>query len=140
MLLTLNNGDVKEIIISKFDALDGWDIQHRYTDFVMSTDKYHRRAFTLEILSYAKVKISTELLPLSTDALINNHIQSWDKVKELFEAVLIENGIDPDNHAEKPHYWANAGAEMAISFIAEASKLMGPAMAFIEERNKAEKE
>jgi len=67
-------------------------------------------------------------IPLTTDALIDNHLQTWENIKAVFEEVLRLNGIDPKTHADKTHYWANAGAEMALAFIAEASKLMGPAM------------
>ncbi len=126
--ITVPSGEKKYIKIALFAALDGWDIQAKFVEFAASTDRQLRREFTLEILSYAKV-ISGEMeIPLTTDALIDNHLQTWQNIEALFEEVLSLNGIDPKTHADKTHYWANAGAEMALAFIAEASKLMGPAM------------
>lgn len=126
--VSLPNGDTKPIEVSLFAALDGWDIQARFLEFAASTDRKVRRDFTLEVLSYAKVIVGDTKIPLKTDALIDNHLQTWQNIESVFEEVLVRNGIDPKVHADKTHYWANAGAEMAIAFIAEAAKLMGPAM------------
>lgn len=122
------NGTVKQITIEHFSALDGWDIQRKFIEFAASTDRHTRRTYTLEVLSYAKISVGDNMLPFSTDALIDNHLETWENVEKVFEAVLMENGINPNTHADKPHYWASAGAEMAVAFIAEASKLIGPAM------------
>jgi hypothetical protein len=128
LTITVPSGEKKYIKISLFAALDGWDIQAKFVEFAASIDRHLRRDFTLEILSYAKV-ISGEMeIPLTTDALIDNHLQTWPNIEAVFEEVLRLNGIDPKTHADRTHYWANAGAEMALAFIAEAAKLMGPAM------------
>ena len=71
-------------------------------------------------------------LPLSTDALINNHLGSWENVRDVFEEILRQNGIDPKTHADNPNYWAKAGAEMATSFIAATSDLLGPALSMLK--------
>jgi hypothetical protein len=126
--ITQESGQTRLIEIRKFAALDGWDIQQRFIEFATSMDKAFRREFTLEVLSYATVIVGESKLPLTTDALIDNHLQTWENVQKLFEEILIINGIDPKTHADKPMFWSNAGAEMAISFIAEASKLIGPAL------------
>lgn len=119
----------KSIAIGKFPAMDGWDIQERFITFAASHDKDFRREYTLEVLAYAHVDLPNGTkLPLSTDALINNHLGTWENVKEVFEEVLKQNGINPSTHADKPNYWSNAGAEMATSFIAAASELIKPAM------------
>jgi len=123
-----SQGVAKRVIIDRFDALDGWDIQSRFRDFAASTDRAFKRAYTMEILSYATVEFNGMKLPLSTSALIDNHLETWSNIELVFNAILRDNGIDPDTHADKPAYWENAGAEMAISFIAEAAKLMGPAI------------
>ncbi len=126
--INMPNGDQKSIKIGFFKALDGWDIQMEFVAFAATTDRTLKRAFTLEVLSYAKVMIGDMEIPLLTDALIDNHLQSWENVQKVFEEVLMQNGIDPKTHADKPIYWSNAGAEMAMAFIAEATTLIGPAM------------
>lgn len=134
------SGETKFIRILKFAALDGWDIQAKFIEFAASTDREMRREFTMEVLSYAKVMSGEMEIPLSTSALIDNHLQTWPNIEAVFEEVLMVNGIDPKTHADKTHYWANAGAEMALAFIAEASKLMGPAMEAYERGITAQKE
>lgn len=126
--VTLPNGEIKNVDISLFAALDGWDIQAKFLEFAATTDRQIRRAFTLEVLSYARIIIGELSIPLTTDALIDNHLQTWQNIESVFHEILVLNGIDPKTHADKTHYWADAGAEMAVSFIAEAAKLMGPAM------------
>lgn len=122
-------GEVKNIRINHMPALDGWDIQQRFVEFAASHDKDHRKAFTIEVLAYATVIISSEVqLPLTTAALIDNHLCSWQNLQRVFEEVLLHNGIDPKTHADQPHYWSKAGAEMATSFIAEVTQLLGPAL------------
>lgn len=125
---------VREIAIEKFPAMDGWDIQERFIRFAASTDKEFRREYTLEVLSYAKVVMKDGGdLPLSTDALINNHLGSWENVRTVFEEILRQNGIDPKTHADTPHYWSEAGHQMAVAFIAAASELIGPALSMAQQ-------
>lgn len=123
------HGRCTQVVVSHFPPLDGWDIQGRFRDFAASKDAAFKRAYTMEILSYATLQFDDgRTLPLSTGALIDNHLESWQNVMLVFEAVLKHNGIDPSTHADKPTYWEEAGALMAISFIAEATKLFGPAI------------
>lgn len=136
--IVVGNG-MRTIAIEKFPAMDGWDIQEKFVRFVAATDKEFRREYTLEVLSYAKVvQEDGGNLPLSTDALINNHLGSWENVRTVFEEVLMQNGIDPKKHADNPHYWSAAGHEMATAFLAAASEMMGPALAMMVANNKAE--
>jgi hypothetical protein len=129
------DGTIRNIRIDFFKALDGWNISQEFLTFAASLDKEYRKQFTLGILKYATlINDGGVELPLITEALIDNHLQSWENVQIVFEAVLLENGIDAQTHADKPAFWHNAGAEMAVSFIAEASKLFGPAMKILEER------
>jgi hypothetical protein len=130
IMLEITNaaGQTRQVKLSKFPALDGWEIQNQFVAFATAEDKDFRRMYTLEVLKYAVVVTDNGEIPLTTDALIDNHLQSWQNVQAVFEAVLMDNGINPKTHAEKPHYWADAGAEMAIAFIAEATKLMGPGL------------
>jgi hypothetical protein len=122
-------GQIKSISLEHFPPMDGWEIQNNFVRFAASTDKDFRRAYTMEILSYAKVMLDNDkTLPLTTNALIDNHLCDWKNVQIVFEETLRYNGIEPTSHANKSAFWSEAGAEMAISFIAEASKLMGPAL------------
>lgn len=130
MEITKNDGKKRNVIVNKFSALDGWDIQSDFVKFAASSDKDFRRAFTLRVLSYAKVMIDTNEFPLITDAMIDNHLQKWENVEAVFNAVLLENGIEADTHAMKTRFWSDAGAEIAISFMAEVSSLIGPALKF----------
>jgi hypothetical protein len=131
--ITTPTGDIKTIAIGLFPALEGWDIQQRFLEFAATNDKDVRTAYTLEVLTYANVvQTADRTLPLTTAALIDNHLGSWQNVKRVFEEVLIQNGIDPKTHADQPHYWSNAGNEMATAFIAEVSILLGPAFSQIQ--------
>src|SRR6202035_2436795 len=130
--ITNGSGQVRQIKITKFSAMDGWELQRKFIEFAASSDKEFRRQYTFEILAYATVVSNGQEIPLRTDALIDNHLEKWENVERVFEEVLLANGINPKTHADRPNYWASAGAEMAIAFIAEASKLMGPALQSID--------
>lgn len=133
--ITTPNGEVKTIVINQFPALDGWDIQQRFVEFAASHDKELRKAFTLEVLAYASVQLAADrFMPLTTAAIIDNHLCDWKNVQKVFEETLKQNGIDPATHADQPMYWAKAGAEMATSFIAECSNLLGPALKMMESK------
>lgn len=136
----LPDGKTNNILINFFPALDGWEIQSRFKDYVRSEDKEFKRAFTIEILSYSEVVLEEVTLPLKTSDLIQNHLRTWQNIQQIFEAVLRHNGIDPESHAEKAGYWDNVGKELAISFIAEATKLMAPAISMASVLNFPEKE
>ena len=125
--ITTPKGEAKDIAIRQMPALDGWEIQAKFLEFAASSDGDFRRNYTLEVLKYADVVNGERALPIATAALIENHLGSWQNVEKVFEEVLMQNGIDPKTHANKPHFWANAGVEMATSFIAEVAVLLGPA-------------
>lgn len=130
MIIELKDGTKREIIISKMGAMEGWEIQRRFIEFAMSKDSQFRVEFTMEVLSFAKVKQldSETLLPLATGAVIENHLQDWTNIEKVFNAVLIENDINPSTHAEKEHYWAQAGGELAAAFLQQTINLLGPLM------------
>ncbi len=129
-------GQTKHIELHHFGALDGWEIQMRFLDFAASQDKVFRRAYVMEVLEYAKLILGENAIPLSTDAVIDNHLQTWENIQLVFEAVLRHNGIDPSTHADKPHFWANAGAEMAVAFVSKAVDLLGPALSVMQKQEK----
>jgi hypothetical protein len=117
--ITHPKGAAKIVEIHKFPAMEGWKIQEQFTRFAVSDDKKFKRDYVFWVLTYAKViQKDGGQLPLSTDALINNHIGSWENIQKVFEAILIYNEIDPKTHAKRLHYWAKAGEEMAFSFMA----------------------
>ncbi len=126
--IKLPDGGSRTIEVGLFPALDGWDIQQRFVEFAASHDKSFRRAYTLEVLSYATAVNNGARIELKTDSIISNHLGDWKNVERVFEAVLENNGIDPKTHADRPVFWEKAGAEMATAFIAEVSRVMGPAI------------
>jgi hypothetical protein len=129
--ITLPDGKSNTVEIALIPALDGWDIQQRFVEFAASHDKDFRRAYTLEVLSYASVEVSKgTFIGLKTSAVIDSHLASWRNVEAVFEAVLIHNGIDPKTHADRPVFWEKAGAEMATSFVSEVTRILGPAIEF----------
>ena len=136
--VTLPSGEKKEVKIQLFSAMEGWTMQQRFIEFASSNDEALRREYTLDVLAFSKVVLDGTDIPLTTDALIDNHLRHWLVVKDLFEEILRRNGINPETHADKPDYWADAGARMAVSFIAEAAKLMGPAFSTFDKVVKQE--
>lgn len=136
MLEIKTSTGVRNIRIGNFAALDGWDIQHRFLAFAASTDKVERRTYVMEVLSHSSVMINgaSEPIPLNTVALINNHLETWPNIQAVFEATLRKNGIDPETHANKTRFWADAGEEMAMAFIAACSALIQPAMEMAEKK------
>lgn len=120
------------IELKKFPALEGWDIQREFKDFAASKDANYRRAYVMRVLSYALVIIDGTELPFKTDALIDNHLGTWENVQLVFESILSHNGIDAKTHADEPAYWTNAGYEMANAFLTRIYDQLGPALAMIQ--------
>jgi hypothetical protein len=120
--LSMPNGQTRRISIERFGAMDGWDIQERFVRFAASKDKVMRREYTMEVLRYAKVLTNDGgTLPLTTDALIDNHLGSWENIRDVFEEILRHNDIDPKEHCHRANFWADAGSDMATSFVAAVS-------------------
>jgi hypothetical protein len=128
MEIKIPGGLSRYIDILPFPALEGWDIQREFFDFAASTDTAFRRRYVLRVLQFAKVNIGDSVLPLSTDAVIDNHLGTWHNVELVFSAVLLANGIDPKTHADTPGYWEKVGGEMAVAFMARVGELIEPAL------------
>lgn len=126
----------KMIKANAFGAMEGWDLQRRFIDFRSSKDPDERKAFTAEVLGYASVLIGDQELALSSTALIENHLVTWQNIKIVFEEVLRKNGIDPENHGDRPEYWAEAGGMLAFSFLTNCGNFIKPMI----DRMGAEKE
>ena len=119
----------RDIIIRHFPAFEGYEIQHRFLEFAAATDSAMRRAYLMDVLAYASVSLNgAEPIPLTTAALVDNHLESWQNISKVFEEILRLNGIDPEEHANKPRFWAQAGEQMAIAFLAQCTTMIGPAM------------
>ncbi len=116
--LATPDGAHKAISVARLSALDGWLLQEKFVRFALSDDPKFKRDFTFEVLSHTKVlQKDGGSLPLSTDALVQNHIGSWENLRDVFEVVLTHNGIDPKTHGQRSHYWTMAGEQMAASFM-----------------------
>ncbi|QDH49605.1 hypothetical protein KYLE_49 [Pantoea phage Kyle] len=117
----------RRIKIHRMGAQEGWEAQRRFIEFAMSKDPAFRKEYTFEILAFASVvRDGSDDLPLNTPTLIENHLQNWRNLEKVFNAILMDNGIDPSTHAEKDHYWMNAGGEIAAAFIQQTIDMLGP--------------
>jgi hypothetical protein len=119
----------KTIELKRFSALDGWDIHTHFTRFADSKSHAERRQYVFRVLSYARVLIAGKNeLPLSTGALVDNHLCSAENVGKVFEAVLQFNGIDPKQSAQVSDYRNAIANAMATSFLTQC---MGAINAFV---------
>lgn len=141
MVIEISNskGQIKQVRIAKFTALEGWEIQRKFVDFASSTDNDYKKKFTMDILRYSAVVIEDRELPMITDALIDNHLETWQNVQVVFEQILLANGIDPATHATKPDYWTEAGEKMAAAFIAKTSEVLLPILNFAYQEREYER-
>ena len=128
MELILRDGSKRTVEMSYFPALEGWNIQRDYVKFRHTDDNEFRTQFTMRVLSYCKVMNRDQSFPMTTDAIIDNHLGSWENIKKVFDAILLMNGINPDAHAEQPLYWEKVGSAIAIEFLAQCENLIGPAL------------
>jgi hypothetical protein len=124
-----SEGEVKHIKLSKFDAMNGWDLKRQFREYIESTSPEFRNRFTMTILSYASL-IETEdsLIQLSSFDIANTVLESWMNVEIVFDAVLDYNNIDRTFTVERNKQWHFAGQEMATAFIAASAYLMKPAI------------
>ncbi len=108
----------KLIKFLKFSALDGWDIHDRFAAFAGSSNPLARRAYVMRVLGYARVLIGSHELPLSTGALIDNHLCTPENVQAVFQGALEFNGISIERSAWRSDYATAVGNEIATSFVA----------------------
>lgn len=121
------DGKKVQVLINFFPACDGYELQKQYIDFVRSSDEKFRRDYLSRIMTFAEIIKEESNLKLLTPQIIDNHLMTWQNIDQIFRAILMKNGIDPESHAQKAGYWEQVGKEMAVSFIAELSLLAGPA-------------
>jgi hypothetical protein len=115
----------KRIEIKRFSALDGWDLHSNFTRFADSKDHKERSQYVFRVLSHAKVVLSQGVeFPLTTNALIDNHLCTAENVGKVFEAVMRFNGIDVFKSAQLADHRNRIANEIATSFMAQCASAL----------------
>jgi hypothetical protein len=57
---------------------------------------------------------------------VNRVCGSWQNLQKLFHAILEFNEVDLELSEEKAKWFEYAGTELAVTFIAETTKLISP--------------
>jgi hypothetical protein len=129
IIIPTKTGD-RTITLSVFPALEGFELDRRYrVDYKLQADRYVRREYTLAVLSYASYGDT----PLATPDAVDSALENWKNVEAVFHAVLNFNGVDLELAEEKARWFEYAGAELATTFIATTTNLMGPFLSTLEE-------
>lgn len=121
--IKLRDGSTRAIRISHFPAHDGWEIENKLIRFAASDDAAYRKAYTMRVLSYATVLVGDNEFPFATDDIVDNHLQSWENVKLVFEEVLRYNGIEPKTHVIEFQNWDMVGAKIGEAMMVYVSKV-----------------
>ena len=126
------------ILLSKMDAMSGWECGKNLIFYAQSREDgaAFRKDFTLKVISEASIQDGESFTPLSSESLVNQHLESWLNVELVFNAVLKHNGFDPDLSEEKAKYWDFVGTSISASFLANAMRLMEPLMDAAETNRK----
>jgi len=120
----------RAITLGTFPALEGFELDRRYrTDYKMQADRHTRREYTLAVMAFA----SFEGKPLDTVEAIDDVLEVWRNVELIFHSVLAYNGVDLELLEERARWFEFAGAELATTFIATTTSLMGPFLSTLEE-------
>jgi hypothetical protein len=113
----------KAITLHLFPAFEGFELNRRYrTDYRTQSDSNIRSAFALDVLSHAEFNGER----LNGVERVNFVCENWKNLETVFHAILEFNNIDLELAEEKARWFEFAGAELAASFIVEATKLMVP--------------
>ena len=100
----LQSGGEKLFTISKFPAVDGREIIAAYpvANLPKIGDYGVSKATMLKLMSYVAVKTPAgTLLPLTTEALVNNHVPDWEALVNLemqmleYNTSFFEHGLLP---------------------------------------------
>lgn len=118
------NGQPRKFHVSKMPAWDGLEIMARYpTSLVTATavpklaDWETIKDLQFKILKYVAVEINGRLLPLSTQALIDNHAGDWECLARLIaEEVKYNNRFFRDGTISR--FFAEA-FQIALAKISE---------------------
>lgn len=129
MLVMMKDGSSRSIKLNMFGAMEGWHIKQMYQEVAMSPrDIEYREKFILTVLAKVDVIINQKPMALTTMAMIDNHLQTWENVQEVLDEMLLFNGINPIHYEDHSKYWQQVGADMAISFVAAIQEVLSPAM------------
>lgn len=85
--------DGKEFIISKFPAFAGREIILHYakTHVLNSSDTEKQKEIVKKLMSYVAVELEGRQIRLSTEALIDNHVPSWETLTKLEAQMMTYN-------------------------------------------------
>lgn len=124
--ITITDGEGKErtFHISKMPAWDGLEIMARYPTSLLTATAVPKLAewemikdLQLRIMKYVAVSINGQLLPLSTQALIDNHTGDWECLARLIaEEVKYNNRFFRNGTIS--HFFAEA-FRIALTKISE---------------------
>src|ERR1700691_750688 len=97
--ITITDGEGKErtFIISKMTAWDGLEIMARFPTSIIAGsipklgDWEVVKHLQLQIMKYVAVPLNGKLLPLTTQALIDNHTGDWECFAKLIKAEVLYN-------------------------------------------------
>ncbi|WP_432258633.1 hypothetical protein [Cupriavidus sp. TMH.W2] len=131
-----NSGTPHQVLLSRFPALEGYDLSRGYRDYVTSKDPTFRRAFVLKVLGYCSIEGER----LDTPETVNRRLENWRNVDTVFLAALTSNDIDPELEVTRNGYWLAAGESLAASFIAGSARLILPLMASMQDAQAEEAE
>lgn len=116
-------GPVREVMIRRFAAFEGWTAKAAAIDYAKSDSEQFRTTFTLNVLSTATV----DGRPLGNVQAVNDALGHWRNIELIFNAILEFNEIDTALSDEVAREWIMAGSKMANAFAFQMDKLMAPA-------------
>ncbi len=97
------HGRQARVQVEAWSALDGWELQRRFVEFAVRKDADFRRAFTMEILSYAR-SFSVTMIPNSVDYCCGHQQSSgsWKNVEFVFDLVLSRAALIRQRNGRPP--------------------------------------
>ena len=104
VLVHLQDGEEKEFVISKFPAVDGREIIAAYpvANLPKIGDYGVSKQTMLKLMTYVAVETATgTLLPLTTEALVNNHVPDWEALVKI-EMLMLEYNTSFFDHGLLP--------------------------------------
>ncbi|MCO8321487.1 hypothetical protein ABEG10_25250 [Burkholderia cenocepacia] len=96
--------------------------------YLLSKDREERRAFLLEVVSYASVESEQGVFePLSDVAAVDRLVGHWSNLESIFHACLLKNDIDYQRIEEvSMKAWERAGERFANEFYQASIKMALP--------------
>lgn len=98
--VTDGDGNSHDVILSKFDAVEGMELQILYPTSLATSaipklgDYKISRELMYRIMNYVAVDINGQMIRLSTPQLINNHLGDWEAlIKVIAEEMQYNNSF-----------------------------------------------